>query len=254
MYLVYRINLQTHLYMKQIYTLCLLFIGASSLAQNIEIHENGTAITASSFEVDSAASVSYSHKYFYLVNTSGGTLDVTWSRVRDAHSSCIVEDQICDAELCFTADDQTSYQRPQSFSLAAGDSSVFEPKAYPNGSTCCSIYTYKIFTGLGNLEDEMTIKWKFGGADCFLGAEEEDLSVEYTAFPNPATDIFSINLKSNANDVSVKMFNILGETVKTESLTNGINQIAIDKLNNGVYFYSIIKNGVIVETKKFIKR
>ncbi|MFT4601190.1 MAG: hypothetical protein ACI857_001368 [Arenicella sp.] len=240
--------------MKKIYTLCLLLLGASTFAQNIDVHENGSAITGTSFEVDSAASVLYSHKYFYLVNTTGAAIDVTWSRTRDAHASCIIEDQICDFELCFTADDQTTYQRPQTFSLAAGDSSIFEPKAYPNDAACCVIYSYKIFTGLGNLEETLTIKWQFDGANCFLGAEEEDLNIEYSAYPNPATDLFNIQLKTNNNDVSVKVFNILGETVMTENLSNGLNQLAINKLNSGVYFYSIIKNGRVVETKKLIKR
>jgi len=225
-----------------------------AFAQNIEVHYNGTVITTNSFEVDSTSTSDYAEKYFYLVNTSGSDQNVSWSRTRTAHDNSIIEDQLCDQVLCFTCDDQTVYNRPGTMTIAAGDSSVFQPKVFPGDVPACLIYTYKVYTGLGALEDSVQIKWRFDSADCFLDVEEESSNIEYSTYPNPANDFFYIQLKSNNNDVSVKIFNILGETVMTENLINGLNQLSINNLNSGVYFYSIIENGKVVETKKIIKR
>ena len=245
--------------MKQIVlSLFALVIGAFANAQNIELHYNGAPITTNYYEVDSTLDDAYAQKYFYMVNVSGTDQIVSWSRNRLAHDSSINLDQVCDDVLCFDCDDANFFSRPLSQSvelnIAAGDSSILWPKVYHGNQAACAIYTYRVTTGIGTLEDSIQVKWKFGGADCFLRAEEQDLYFQYKAFPNPVSDVFSIDLKTNANNISVNIFNVLGELVESSGLSEGLNQIAIDKLNNGVYFYSIIRNGELVETKKFLKR
>lgn len=238
--------------MKHLYTLIALISTATLFAQNIEIHQNGAPITMNSFEVDSASTVEYSDMYFYLVNVSGTDQSVSWSRTRIAHDNSIVEDQVCDAVLCFTCDDQTIYNRPGTLTIAAGDSSVFQPKVYPGDVAACMIYTYKVTSGLGALEDSIQIKWRFDGANCFASAEETE--IEYNVYPNPADDLFYINMNTNNNHVEMTLYNILGEAVQTNVLQDGKNQIDVAELTSGVYFYSIQKNGKAIETKKLIVR
>jgi len=238
--------------MKHIYTLVAILTTGFAFAQNIEIHQNGAPITGNSFEVDSASTVEYSDMYFYLVNVSGTDQNVSWSRTRVAHDNSIVEDQVCDKVLCFTCDDQTVYNRPGTMTIAPGDSSVFQPKVYPGDVAACMIYTYKITSGLGALEDSVQIKWRFDGANCF--ASDIETEIEYSVYPNPADDVFFVNVTTNSNDVEMSLYNILGESVSTQKLTDGKNQVDVSDLTSGVYFYAIRKNGKTVETKKLIVR
>lgn len=242
--------------MKQTYLLALVFISGFASAQNLEIHDYygaGQLTSPISITVDSASTVEYADSKFYIINTTGADLDVSWSRTRNAHHSSIVEDQICDDELCFTANDQTLFTRPSTgFSIAAGDSSFFQPKVYPGDVAACVIYTYKIYSGLGLLEDSIRVKFRFDSQDCFLTNEEQ--TIDFSTYPNPASDNFNIQMTSNGADVDLMVYNILGETVMSEQLFDGLNNVSIEPLTNGVYFYSILKNGKAVETKKLIVR
>lgn len=240
--------------MNKLYTAALFSLMAiSSFSQNIEIHKNGVLVVSPTLTIDSASTVEYADSYYYLVNTTGAALDVTWSRTRLAHASSIVEDQICDMILCFTADDQTIYNRPLTFSIPAGDSSVFQPKVWPGDVAACAIYTYKIYSGLGNLEDSIQIKFRFDGQDCFLSNEEEK-SITFSAYPNPATNNLNVQLQTNGNNVQLVLYNVIGEKVLVRTLNDGLNSIDIETLNNGVYFYSVLKNNDVIETKKLVIR
>jgi len=75
------------------------------------------------------------------------------------------------------------------------------------------------------------------------------------AYPNPATGKvnFDFNL-SGINHASVKIINLLGSVVKNIDLTAGDNKTSIDvsDLPQGVYFYSVVANGNVYQTKKLI--
>ncbi len=75
------------------------------------------------------------------------------------------------------------------------------------------------------------------------------------AYPNPATNRvnFDFNL-SGVNNASVNIVNLLGSVVKHADLTAGSDKVSIDvsDLPQGVYFYSVVANGNIYQTKKLI--
>lgn len=242
--------------MKQIYLLATLFIAGFAYGQNFVIHDYNTGAPMTSpivLTVDSASTVDYADSKFYIVNTTGGDLACSWSRKRRAHDPSIVIDQICDDELCFDANDATLYSRPSTgFSIPAGDSSIFQPKVWPGDVPACVIYTYYIYSGLGSLQDSIEIKFRFDAQDCFLTNEEQE--IDFSTYPNPASSDFNIQMTTNGADVDLMVYNILGETVMNEQMFDGLNNVNIESLNNGVYFYSILKNGKAVETKKLIVR
>ena len=72
------------------------------------------------------------------------------------------------------------------------------------------------------------------------------------AYPNPCTDKFTVETTS-ADMICV--LNIMGEKIKSVSLRNGQTKVQVDVagLNAGIYFYSIIKEGIVVETRKLVK-
>lgn len=240
--------------MKQIYLLTALFISSFAIGQSFEIHDYYGNLLNGPIEitVDSASTVEYADTKFYIVNTTGASVNCSWARKRLAHDASIVEDQICDDILCFTADDVETYTRVTSFPIAAGDSSFFQPKVYPGDVPACVIYTYYIYSGLGTLADSIQMKFRFDSQDCFLSSEEQE--IDFSTYPNPASTSFNVQMTTNGANVNLMVYNILGETVMNEQLYDGLNNVNVEMLNNGVYFYSILKNGRAVETKKLIVR
>jgi hypothetical protein len=239
--------------MKYIYTL-LSILTTSHLMAQIVIHDDaGNTVVSPTLTVDSLSTVDHSDAIYYLVNTGGTDVSVYWTRTRNADHASITLDQICDDVICFDATDTDYYTRPASFTIASGDSSIFWPKVFPGDVPACAIYTYKVFVGLGTLQDSIRITWSFDSQSCFLGAEEEAAAV-FAAYPNPASNLFNIKLASNTANVAVRIFNILGEEVLEQNLILGLNTIDLDEFTSGVYFYSILQNNKAIETKKLIVR
>ncbi|MBK8927463.1 MAG: T9SS type A sorting domain-containing protein [Crocinitomicaceae bacterium] len=236
--------------MKNIFTIGFtIALGGVSFAQDLEFHENGVAISGTVITIDSSETCDHTLGNYYIVNKTSGPLTISWSRTRAAHMSPYT-DQICDDILCFDASNTTVYQRPTTMTVAAGDSTVFQPKVYPYDTPGCAIYTYKAYTGLGTFQDSIQVKYRFGGQDCFLETPTEE--IVYSVYPNPASDQLNIKLNTGGNAVQLKLFNIMGELVMKTQLVEGNNTVSLNDLTNGIYFYSIVKNGEVVETRKLI--
>lgn len=73
-----------------------------------------------------------------------------------------------------------------------------------------------------------------------------------TSYPNPFSDKMVIETPP-ADMISI--YNMVGEKTKIFLLTNGQTKVEIDtgELPVGVYFYSIFKEGIIIETRKLVK-
>ncbi|MBI3134797.1 MAG: T9SS type A sorting domain-containing protein [Bacteroidetes bacterium] len=237
--------------MKHIFSFIALASAPVLFAQTLEFHENGVPISGTVITIDSAATADHTLGNYYLVNKTSGPLTITWSRTRLAHTS-VFTDQICDDVLCFDATNTTVYSRPTTMSIPAGDSTVFQPKVYPHATAGCAIYTYKAYTGLGTFQDSIQVKYRFGGQDCFLSTPETP--IVYSVYPNPVSSQLNIQVTTGGNAVQVKIYNIMGELVEKAVLVDGQNSISVTDLTNGIYFYSILKNNEVVETKKLIVR
>lgn len=80
-----------------------------------------------------------------------------------------------------------------------------------------------------------------------------------SVYPNPATDMLSLNFSiSQAGNTEIRITNLVGQQVSSFSnaaTTAGSNLVSIDVSNipAGVYFVSIVHNGV-AESHKFIKQ
>ena len=90
----------------------------------------------------------------------------------------------------------------------------------------------------------------------FTGIRETTLNSDFSLYPNPATDKLNVVLSNKkAENVSVKIFNNLGQLVKTATLGNATdinNQIELAGLSSGIY---IVKTtvGNASSSKKLIK-
>jgi plastocyanin len=73
-----------------------------------------------------------------------------------------------------------------------------------------------------------------------------------SVYPNPFSEKITIEA-SNADLIFI--YNCLGEKIKSFTFKTGETKIEIDlsTLPKGLFFYSIIKNGMTIETKKIFK-
>ena len=75
-------------------------------------------------------------------------------------------------------------------------------------------------------------------------------------YPNPASNSVSLDyqLTPQVNDAQVKVYNVLGSVVREAELSRGTGKMRLDvsDLNNGIYFYSILVNNDVYQTKKLI--
>jgi hypothetical protein len=77
-------------------------------------------------------------------------------------------------------------------------------------------------------------------------------------YPNPASNYISLDyqLTSKVNEAKIKVFNVLGSTIKEANMLKNAGKLKLDinDLESGIYFYSVFINGEIYTTKKFIVR
>jgi len=87
---------------------------------------------------------------------------------------------------------------------------------------------------------------------CSVGIEEKTISSAARAYPNPFVTTFTI--RHNHAD-AVRIISLTGAVLKTILLNPSAPEaiINMDGFTTGVYFYSIIKDGIILDTRKVFK-
>lgn len=80
---------------------------------------------------------------------------------------------------------------------------------------------------------------------------EEDEANNIKIYPNPATDIFTINSGSLQN-IQVELFDISGRKLFQQKVIANQENIDVSSLANGVYICTIISNNKIVKREKVI--
>ncbi|HRN41478.1 MAG TPA: T9SS type A sorting domain-containing protein, partial [Vicingus sp.] len=73
-------------------------------------------------------------------------------------------------------------------------------------------------------------------------------------FPNPTSGEVNIthNLNLENGKVNFKVYNMLGVEVLNENLTSTNNQVQLNNLKSGVYFYTITQNNQTIKTDKLM--
>jgi hypothetical protein len=238
--------------MKKIYFLFLGMILAASGQAQIQIHwdqEPGIDQGGDTVYWTDGGSLIYPH--LYVIDYSGSAQDLLWGRmIIDIPQGSGYTDQVCDDIYCyFPTGSDWVLAGTSAYSLGANDSTDFLPKLDVGTTAGNAHYRYYVYTDGGVKMDSVDVKFT-----ATVGVEEST-PLEISAYPNPANNEFNINIGSTFGDnVSVKLYNVLGDEVRREVLVDGNNIISLSNLNNGVYFYSILRNNDLVETKKLIVR
>ena len=105
---------------------------------------------------------------------------------------------------------------------------------------------YVAFKYTSNTETAST--WEIADFKVYSGydAVEELEAVTFNIYPNPASDVISINAE---NDAMIQIFDMAGRVVMNANVNEGINTISVAELADGIYFVRM--NGAVV---KFVKR
>ena len=73
-----------------------------------------------------------------------------------------------------------------------------------------------------------------------------------TSYPNPFSS--KLTIETFGADM-ISLYNAVGEKIKTILLQHGQTKMEIDMTDytDGIYFYSILKEGIVIETRKVIR-
>ena len=240
--------------MKAIYTLLLTFAVSSTMAQNLEIYAHGqtTDISGTTITIaNGSGSNAEAHYSFDLKNVSGATLNLKVQRHKISETAGS-SDYLCWG-IGLTGNCYASSSVSPMDPYTSPDSAPFDNNVI-GGEALKSYYTPAIY-GIThyryiiiNSDDDSKVDSVDVIYDNVLGLD--DNKVDFSVYPNPANNILNISISEN--NTSISIFDIVGKNVVTMKLENGKNILNIESLNSGVYFYSIKKNGQLIETKKLI--
>lgn len=100
--------------------------------------------------------------------------------------------------------------------------------------------------------DEQAAAWEIDNVKVIGGmvSVEENQLATVCVYPNPAHEMVSFNLES---DAQVNIFDMTGRMVSTMSMAKGQGQYSVAGLENGVYFLNIRYNDGKTEIARFVK-
>ena len=82
---------------------------------------------------------------------------------------------------------------------------------------------------------------------------EQQLLSEIQVYPNPATDVLTIDLGAVTQTIQIQFIDAVGRVVKTESISGDQNQLDISDLNQGMYFISLSSADGVQRIEKLVK-
>ncbi|MFN8115050.1 MAG: T9SS type A sorting domain-containing protein [Bacteroidia bacterium] len=74
----------------------------------------------------------------------------------------------------------------------------------------------------------------------------------YRVYPNPAKEILNIEIKTYNKETELSFKNILGQSIKTISISKNETQIDLSQFEDGIYFVELFHNGNIVGVQKVV--
>ena len=87
-----------------------------------------------------------------------------------------------------------------------------------------------------------------------IGVEEWGGKYDISVFPNPASKFIQLNIADHNGDLSLRMFDALGQLVRAETIRAAQTQINLRDLSNGMYYLKLYnKSGVETNAIKVIK-
>lgn len=88
-----------------------------------------------------------------------------------------------------------------------------------------------------------------------LAVDEQLLSTAIKVYPNPVSEILSIDLNDVAGDIKVLMYSLSGQLIKTVKLNAQKNTLNVSHLQSGMYLVNLhFSDNKTVKSFKIIKK
>ena len=185
-----------------------------------------------------------------VINNSIDTIKILFRRVI-LDSDVSVTDQFCDAISCYSCGSDNVWSSPLENSIPSGDTSLMKPQGSFTDFGYANFRYYILNSTNEEIMDSVDINL-FYNSSTDMNEKEYFKTVEY---PNPANKIFMIECENiSASNCEIKMYNIAGQNILQLKLSYGLNQISLEKIIPGIYFYTISNNEKVRKTKKLIIR
>jgi hypothetical protein len=128
-------------------------------------------------------------------------------------------------------------------STGLSDPNAPNPKASPS-----STITYVLTKTQCNVVTRDTVL-----VDITVGMNSDSKTGKIKIFPNPSGGVFTLeaNLKNSETGI-LKIYDLTGSLVTTQSISSGISEINLESLQNGIYHYEMIIDGKSIQRDKLI--
>ena len=120
-----------------------------------------------------------------------------------------------------------------------------------NGDPDATEYVLKIYERNNEAGNYVQFTYKYDAN--YVGINDVNKS-SISIFPNPANDFININIPDNIKNPEILISNIIGKTIFKNVSDSSKNNINIKNLPSGIYFVSVISNGIVIDTEKLIKK
>jgi hypothetical protein len=229
-----------------------LFLSVFATAQEdisiVSVDDMSTSLNGTEVVVNGSPSDLTVYKDMRLVNNTNEPKTVYIRRIKLANLGVL--DQICYNDmLCVDATGET-YIIPSEIVIQPGEDAEFKPQIVPAGDEVCVINKYEITTAFGVVYDDITVKFTSGSADCFLNTANAPIVKEFTVYPNPASTALTISFSSPEKHVLLITDALGNKVIEQNILTE--STIAVEDLNNGIYFVQLYNKEGLVDRKKLI--
>ena len=131
--------------------------------------------------------------------------------------------------------------------VASGESANLVVDTYTEG-TGTEKYRYYLIEGQSTRVDSVDVV-VFTSLLEIEDSQKQEVSV--SVYPNPASNVLTVNTKGLEGTVELKMVDILGKVVLTES-GSSINKVDVSNFKNGVYLVYVHNKGSLIHTKRIV--
>ena len=248
------INLNFKKMIRKILFIATFFVAGIVSAQTFQLQDDNNVSIVNSSHYEYGVADTLAETKFHVKNISGGSATYT-ARVFEIQNPTAANLQICFGSNCFTSQQTIT----GSVTLGAGQTDAtfkVAPFTFAWGGADSAVWRVTVFD-MSNPNDSSSaiITWKEGFPTTITEVIAKK-DVNFSVYPNPASDNLTINynIDANVSSASVDVFDVVGKRVLTHKLlgAKGVLKVGVSDLKSGIYFYTIKADGQTLKTERVI--
>ncbi len=231
-------------------------IGLSVYAQSLQLSNSQGVISPNAIIIQEGTPDSVELiTYMYVKNIGSKTIDVLCKKSQLSMLDS-TEITMCWAGGCYPPFVNIS---PNAQTITAGQTITdfvghYTQSAFQHFKPGESVVRW-VFYDMSNVNDSVSVTIKYTTYPLGVDDAKVKLGVLSNAYPNPSAvhASFSYSIPSGVTGAII-IRNLLGSTVYSEQLQSSAGKVSIntENLSDGIYFYSLVIDGRVSQTKKLI--